>query len=144
MIVRIRSVLVLFLLLAAVVLSGCASDDGKIRVDIETDIEKYSPVMSSAIGFNLTAKFTPLQKGEFTYHWSTNCGQFLNFDQNGSEQVTDVVTENGRVLWTPTYDNPEDAIYDVTLVIQDEKGVEIASGIIEFVRDENLFFTPKK
>lgn len=135
--------LLLLTLLAGIALSGCASKE-TVTVKIVPDIETYIPTMSSVQGFTLTAEVTPPQEDDYKYYWSTISGSFITASTNPDSPSTSIVTESEKALWTPDFSNMDQTTYEVTVMIKDINGVEIANDKIEFIRNEDLTFSLKK
>ena len=93
-------------------------------IEIETDRNFYTPILSSTIGIGLTPKH-PLenQKGALRFHWSTNFGAFFSWN-NGVRGFGPEVTNNGdKIFWS--YDPREMGKIKppvrISLRIEDEK-----------------------
>ncbi|GLC31779.1 hypothetical protein [Clostridium omnivorum] len=95
-------------------LSGC-SDKNKqasintdvnknIEVTISSEINEYSPLMSSVPGIPLNIKFKENTTGEnMKFHWITEQGTFLNWQQdNGKISVLgkDIKINDKKIYWS--------------------------------------------
>lgn len=91
----------LFLIIGVILmlLTGCSSNSDKVT--ITTDLDSYTPSMSSARGLTITAKFqTKKNNKNLVYHWETNEGEFIDLGkkvENQGESVVWCAIENDKV-----------------------------------------------
>lgn len=71
------------------------------EIRISTDINKYSPLMSSAIGIGLTPELgTNLKKSKIQYHWMTTDGYF-HIDE--TKRAKEVINSGEKLIWMPGF-----------------------------------------
>ncbi|GBF33625.1 hypothetical protein DCCM_2731 [Desulfocucumis palustris] len=133
-------ILSFFLLMSACLSSGCEAPEYEIK--IKTDITKYTPLMSSAIGIGMTPQFETNQKNiKVQYHWTTTNGRFLLF---GDKWDKEIVNSGEKVIWSPLGEvstEPDSII--VTLKVEDIKtGKMLAQKELTIEREE-IFYIVK-
>jgi hypothetical protein len=76
----------------------------KIEVTINSEINKYSPLMSSTPGMPLVADFTPRAKEvDIKYHWITEQGTLLNWERDTGKinmLGKDIKGNEQRIYWS--------------------------------------------
>lgn len=132
----------LCIILITILLSGCTSN-GSTHVEIESDIERYLPTMSSVQGFTLTAKVSPSQDENYEYLWSADSGSFIPSTFNLDNPSTSHQTESSKVLWSPDYTDPNKTSFEVTVIIKNSPGAEIAKDTIELIYDGKWYSLKK-
>lgn len=81
-------------------LVGCNKSND--TVTITTNINSYTPSMSSVQGITMTPKFKTVKSYEnLVYHWETNEGEFIGLGKEVKNQAESVVwsaIENDKVI----------------------------------------------
>lgn len=113
------------------------------KVTIEPMITRYSPGMSSTIGIPLTAKIID-DRGpkEIAYHWSTEYGQFLFWDDSLTELGPEVWTRANKVYWSVALEEEREvSSFTICLRVADLKTGKIFSRAeLRLKRDGEEFY----
>lgn len=125
-------------LLAAALLSGCATVPTEMRVAIAPT--SYTAAMSSTIGVGLEPSALPPRGVKVRYRWSTNHGRFLSWSENTheiTERGPQTMTESGgKLYWAYVPSDPAAiARKPVTVVILAE---DMADGKVLARTDVHL------
>lgn len=98
-----------------------ACDKEEDTVSISTDIQKYTPAMSSKRGITMTPNFKSNKKyNKLEYHWVAERGSFILLDSLESE----VENEGEDVLWSAIEDEKVTDIkesFDIQLEVIDSE-----------------------
>ena len=91
----------LFLIMGFILMLLISCSNTNAKVTISADRDAYSPLMSSARGITLTAKFESKKNYEkLVYHWITDQGEFIDFGkevENQGEAIVWSAIENDKV-----------------------------------------------
>lgn len=93
-----------FILVTLMFLGACKLNNNTITtITITTDVDSYSPNMSSAQGIEMTPHFK-LEKEHknLEYHWTTEEGSFIKIP---NVSVTEVKNQGEPVKWSAIRDN---------------------------------------
>jgi hypothetical protein len=124
--------------------------DNKIEVTINSEINKYSPLMSSTPGMPLVADFIPSIKEErIIYHWITEQGTFLDWKRdNGMINILgkDIKNSEQRIYWSV---DPNEEIkispFRIYLKIENSDTLKIIyKTSIEIEKNKDGFFYVRK
>jgi len=142
------------------VLSGCGNKDmqvtknpennKKIEVTIDSQINEYSPLMSSTPGIPLTAKFNgSISESNIIFHWVTEQGTFLNWQPStGKVSVLDkdIKINDQKIYWSidPNV-KIKDSSFKIYLKIENKDNSKVIyETSIEVEQNKESFFTIKK
>lgn len=113
------------------------------EVTIDPLITRYSPAMSSTIGIPLTVKFFDDQgPKEIAYHWITEYGQFLFWDDSLTELGPEVKTRANKVYWSVALEEEREVSnFAIHLRVVDLKtGKTISRAELRLKRDGEGFY----
>jgi len=121
------------------------------QVKIQTDIDTYSPFMSSTVGIGLTPIYTlgrPLETVKF--HWHTNYGHFISWgssDFKVYELEPNIINSGEKIYWS--YDANEMGVekppIQISLGIEDaQSGQLLAESILEIDWEDKYIAKVKK
>jgi hypothetical protein len=118
------------------------------KVTIIPGIKEYSTLMSSHQGIPLDFKLDPSIVNEKNkYHWTTEQGTFLNWDDTGKAQLlgNDVILGNEKILWVAGNSNDiSEGLFKIYLKIEDGDTSEvIAKSSITIEHNNKDFFLVK-
>lgn len=126
-------------LLATVFLAACGKTNGS--VSITSNVDKYTPTMSSVQGFTLTPNFRSDQKyHQLEYHWLAEKGSFISQFAPSRSELTN---EGEAVLWSAV---EQDQLVDikndfqiVLEVIDGENGAVLAQTELTIEVDQGFY-----
>lgn len=96
------------------------------KLEIETDRDTYSPILSSTVGIGLTPVYTVEEASDSSnFHWQTNYGHFVIWgpeDQKVQILGTEVTNLGEKIYWSydPDEMGKEKPPVFITLSIEDE------------------------
>lgn len=115
---------------------------------IATDIQKYSPLMSSTVGIGLTpAGHQQIAGKPQKFRWQTDHGCFLHWsppDYTVKNLGRETTNTGGKIYWS--YDPEEKPVptqATVSLTVSGDNGKE-AKASLKISTDKNGFAVPKK
>ena len=138
------------------VVSGCNEKNNKVKenaktsykVQIKTNVDKYSLSMSFTPGIGLTGEFPNISSSKVVYHWTTEYGSFLSWEVKSgiiTNLGKDVKNSGDTVYWSPLEGMNEVMTKDgkVILKIEDTGNSKILSeNNISIHKDEKgIFYT---
>lgn len=141
--------IILLLLFCFIGLSSCGSQQ-KVSIEIVPQIEKYSPVMSSVIGFPLKVKFNDdtSKYKDYIYHWRADNGTFMGSELSNKKEdgtLNDRKTKSDIIYWSPPLDGTLTSKTTKLIVeIENGNGKVLGTDSIELVTDDKLNTTVKK
>ena len=129
-----------WLLMLVFLFWGC--DVSKYEIQIKTDIKKYTPLMSSAMGIGMTPKFETNQKNiKVQYHWTTTNGRFFIF---GDEWDKEIISSGEKVIWSPFGEiSTEPSNILVILKVEDAKTGDILTEKELNIERDGIFYIVK-
>lgn len=141
-------------------ISGCSNkniqvssnpeNNKKVEASINSDINSYSPIMSSTPGIPLNVKLKPsANKDNIKFHWVTEQGTFLNWQQNnGKVDIlgSDVKSNEQKIYWSI---NPNEKInkspFKIYLKIEENDSSKILyETSIELEQNKEGYFSVKR
>jgi len=122
----------------------------KIEATISSEINGYSPMMSSTPGIPLNISFKA-NPGEdnIKFHWITEQGTFLNW-QKDSGKISilgkDIKTNERKIYWSiDPNEKINESIFKIYLKIEDnDTSKEIYETSVEIEQNKEGFFSIKK
>ncbi|MFC1948873.1 hypothetical protein ACFLW0_01695 [Chloroflexota bacterium] len=124
-----KKYLCILTLLAITGLMGCTQSNNISigDISIETDIDSYSPIMSSTVGIGLS----PIVEyngslGSIKYHWYTDNGHFLAWgppDFIVKRLGADFINNGEKIYWAyfPDENDSERSSIKITLTLEDSQ-----------------------
>jgi hypothetical protein len=113
------------------------------NVKIVPEIREYTTLMSSYQGIPLDVKLAPsLENEKNKYHWTTEQGAFLNWDNTGKVQLlgNDVILGNEKILWIAgDSTNINEGLFKIYLKIEDGDKIIAKSSITIEHNSKDLF-----
>lgn len=144
----------LFLSISILLSAGCTlrhPDTGKenikineikiteVNLYIDSDLDFYSPAMSSVPGLPLQGRVEPdgtIQN--VRYHWTTEYGSFLNWDDNGivTELGSDFFNSGQKVYWSPlaSRQNIDSKEFRIKLELEDVASTEVLARAVLIIK----------
>jgi hypothetical protein len=122
----------------------------KIEVTINSEINKYSPLMSSTPGLPLAVDIRPItKKGDIKYHWVTEQGIFLDWKQDSGKiniLGKDAESIEQKIYWSVDLNEEiKKSTFKIYLKIKDtDTSKVIYETSIEVEQDKEGFFSIKK
>lgn len=111
--------------------------ESRDTVSIITNVNKYSPMMSSIQGITMKPDFKSNKTyTKLEYHWVTEEGEFLNLGK-------DVNNEGGSVLWTAVGNNTVISIkndFNIRLEVIDSKSKEVLANTKLTIHPNEIFY----
>ncbi len=145
------SIGILLLLIAAAVI-GCGNTaqdadmaeqpvQGRSELKILTNVNKYSPLMSSVQGISMTPEFkTTLNDPKVEYHWTASSGDFLLVED---KRVKEIVNSGEEVLWVPEFEENADNSIIITLQAKDASTGTMLSETALEIEQDGIFYIVK-
>lgn len=99
------------------------------RVEIQTDIDTYTPLMSSTVGIGLTP-YAQKDFGNVKFYWRTNYGHFVSWglsDFKVSLLGAETVNIGEKIYWSydPALMDKEKPPVQITLSVEDAESGEV-------------------
>jgi hypothetical protein len=143
--------LVVAILIAFSFAIGCSSQENATSVTIVSEIETYSPTMSSVPGLPLIASVTNSEAlSNLEYTWKTDQGNFLSWGEESGYVIQmlgqECTIKNNDIYWSPNLDsNPNNEPIMVSVEVRQsgsEKEIGQKSVSIECI-EGNIFSIQK-
>ena len=106
-------------------------------VEIQTDIDTYTPLMSSAVGIGLTPYIPEENFNDLKFRWSANYGHFVSWgisDFKVSLLGAETVNTGEKIYWSysPSEMDKEKPPIQITLSVEDARfGTVLARSELE-------------
>jgi hypothetical protein len=106
---------------------------------IDSDLDFYSPAMSSVPGLPLKGRFESdniIQN--VRYHWIAEYGSFLSWDDDGviGELGSDFFNSGEKVYWSPEPFEQDDVNkeFEIILKLEDSTGINVLAEAITLIK----------
>ncbi len=119
------------------------------KVEIQTDIDTYTPLMSSTVGIGLTP-YAQKDFGNVKFHWRTNYGHFVSWglsDLKVNLLGAETVNTGEKIYWSydPALMDKEKPSVQITLSVEDaESGTVLAQTELEIIWKDSYIAEIKK